>query len=528
MEEVIANIRFGLAEWRSHMSKINSSASGEKKNSNFLTATISLMLVVVLLVADIYIIVNRPDHILALIGISALTLLWVYLFVKSLFQEIDDRKQQQDSYFEAILKSEKAFFLMQRKFEDRLAEMEENAKLPSDEIITAQKAIAKVTINRSNEHTVALINSNDKVMEKITNFEEQISSNNDELLDRQKNLWEATAKEILSRQQEIVSDIKEMERSIKNEVQQAVDSISAMQANIPVAVNNAEEPFSSSGESEIQEDFLIQEDSIAEEDPLSMTMEESSGLEETFGLEDLPIGDLFSAEEELPMEEPLAVDETALEEKTESLDELPIEDLFPNDNFSIEESSIEEPLAVDKDILQENAKELDELSIEDLFPNEESAIEEPAVEEPSVEDEALLDEKVAALEELPIEDLFPIENESVEEENPLDEKVSDLEDFSMDDIFPSEGENLSEASLEEIPDLKGLPTDDLLPTEEEASSKEDDLLEEKVAELEELPIEDLFPTEEETIQEEKPPMPDMSNPNRLMTPDEIAALIANM
>ena len=30
------------------------------------------------------------------------------------------------------------------------------------------------------------------------------------------------------------------------------------------------------------------------------------------------------------------------------------------------------------------------------------------------------------------------------------------------------------------------------------------------------------------VEEEKPPMPDLSDPNKVMSPDEIAALIANL
>lgn len=32
----------------------------------------------------------------------------------------------------------------------------------------------------------------------------------------------------------------------------------------------------------------------------------------------------------------------------------------------------------------------------------------------------------------------------------------------------------------------------------------------------------------EDLSEEKPPMPDLTDPNRTLTPDEIAALIANL
>ncbi len=34
--------------------------------------------------------------------------------------------------------------------------------------------------------------------------------------------------------------------------------------------------------------------------------------------------------------------------------------------------------------------------------------------------------------------------------------------------------------------------------------------------------------EQLAVEEEKPPMPDLSDPNKVMTPDEIAALLANL
>ena len=44
----------------------------------------------------------------------------------------------------------------------------------------------------------------------------------------------------------------------------------------------------------------------------------------------------------------------------------------------------------------------------------------------------------------------------------------------------------------------------------------------------EIGLEPEIPVEPEPIEEEKPPMPDLSDPNHVMTPDEIAALLANM
>ena len=40
--------------------------------------------------------------------------------------------------------------------------------------------------------------------------------------------------------------------------------------------------------------------------------------------------------------------------------------------------------------------------------------------------------------------------------------------------------------------------------------------------------ENLPETTEKFVEEEKPPMPDMSDPNKAMSPEDIAALIANM
>ena len=45
---------------------------------------------------------------------------------------------------------------------------------------------------------------------------------------------------------------------------------------------------------------------------------------------------------------------------------------------------------------------------------------------------------------------------------------------------------------------------------------------------EEKPVEPEPIVEEKPAEEEKPPMPDLSDPNKTLSPDEIAALFANM
>ena len=61
------------------------------------------------------------------------------------------------------------------EIEERLNKIEKSTSLPKNEIASIQKAIAKIIISRSKENTDALMNSNDKVLEKIFDFEEKLT-----------------------------------------------------------------------------------------------------------------------------------------------------------------------------------------------------------------------------------------------------------------------------------------------------------------------------------------------------------------
>lgn len=98
--------------------------------------------------------------------------------------------------------------------------------------------------------------------------------------------------------------------------------------------------------------------------------------------------------------------------------------------------------------------------------------------------------------------------------------------------------------LEESPEPEILPDipeeEDLKPEEEPPVMAADEIIppdpEESIEEAEELVEPDPIPEEaivdeaddENLPEEELPPMPDLSDPNRSMSPDEIAALFANM
>ena len=69
----------------------------------------------------------------------------------------EDRREEQ---YDSIFKSEKASYLMLRKYfdeiEERIEMLQKESKIPTEDIINAQKGIAKVVINRNKENADAI------------------------------------------------------------------------------------------------------------------------------------------------------------------------------------------------------------------------------------------------------------------------------------------------------------------------------------------------------------------------------------
>ena len=80
----------------------------------------------------------------------------------------EDRREEQ---YDSIFKSEKASYLMLRKYFDEIEEkieiLQKESKIPTEDIINAQKGIAKVVINRNKENADAIMNSNEQLMESL-------------------------------------------------------------------------------------------------------------------------------------------------------------------------------------------------------------------------------------------------------------------------------------------------------------------------------------------------------------------------
>ena len=363
------------------MSKRN---SGEQKRENSqLKITFSVLIMVLSFLAELYTMIILKGNPIYLAGFGLVFLIFSYVLMNSVMQLEYQKLREEKEEHEGLLKSEKASYLIIKKSFDevfqRMDYIEKNLQLPTEELLTAQKAFAKININRSKENADALMNSNDILLEKIVSFEKTLQNNNEKLLDGQNQNMEQRLQEVILRQQELSSSIKELELNMRNEILQAVNSITSSQPQVimqqpvqpPVMENvQPEEPME---EEPVMEEPIVEEPLIGEpvvEEPL---MEEPI-IEEPL-IEEPVIEEPIM--EEPVMEEPI-VEEPLIEEPV------------------VEEPIIEEPL-VEEPLIEEPAAEEPVIQVEE--PAEEAEEEEEEVLIPDMSDpnKMMTPDEIAAL-----------------------------------------------------------------------------------------------------------------------------------
>ena len=140
-----------------------------------LKAVFASVIMAACLAFDLFAMINLSDMIWLIAIISLVFLASVYFFVSSIMEiRFLYAKRMEDTYND-LFKSSKATYLMLKKYgedlEERIEDLEDRIGIPTEEIIDAQKNIAKITISRNKENTDALMNSNDKVIDKLYAFE---------------------------------------------------------------------------------------------------------------------------------------------------------------------------------------------------------------------------------------------------------------------------------------------------------------------------------------------------------------------
>lgn len=307
---------------------------------------ISLLVAVILLVADLYAMINMPQKFIILAIITALFLVAIYFLVDSISIYLMAEKNRKEEQYDSIFKSEKASYLLLRKTFDDLYELIEKGnqsrKTNVEDIIHAQKAVAKVSIGRSKENADALMNSNDRIMEKISMLEAVLSDNVSQPAPETNKNDSAYAQNILDNQNKILQQLEVLQ-----------NTLNMIGADAKTAAESAKQNFFT------EERILAEENKIEKEEPSLM--------------------------EETPIEEePSVMEETPIEEEPSVMEETPIEEV-PSD--------MEEP-SIDKEEVsspEEDLSKYDDIMVDTLTDTDDNV----PVEKIPLEDETVVDDKPA-------------------------------------------------------------------------------------------------------------------------------------
>ena len=347
-----------------------------EKNVRF-RINITLLIAVVLLVADLYAMINMPQKFIILAIITALFLVAIYFLVDSISIYLMAEKNRKEEQYDSIFKSEKASYLLLRKTFDVLYELIEKGnqsrKANVEDIIHAQKAVAKVSIGRSKENADALMNSNDHIMEKISMLEAVLSDNVSHPAPETNKNDSAYAQNILDNQNKILQQLEVLQ-----------NTLNTIGADAKIAAESAKQNFFT------EERILAEENKIEKEEP--SLMEETPIEEEPSVMEETPIEEEPSVMEETPVEEePSVMEETPIEEVPSDMEETSI--------GKEEVSSPEEDLSKYDDIMVDTLTDSDDNVPVEKIPLEDETVvdDEPAMPDLSDPNKVMTPDEIAAL-----------------------------------------------------------------------------------------------------------------------------------
>ena len=472
------------------MAKDDSLKKPKKIEVNRIMIFISSILIPFLWI-DLYLVSKNTSKLMVVGIIAALILVWTGLLVTYIHRMKNEEKAHSDEQVEELLRTGKANYLMQKKLAEKIDNIGEKDAVPADEIITAQKAIAKLMLARNKENTDALMHSNEQVIEKTLEVEEKLSENSQQIMDMQKNQMDEKLQELMQSQKLVLDNLNDVKESLQSDMQDVLSNMihDTLEKELAAAIEQihtyVKEAVSQAVDS-VKENLAAEVPVMAAVSPAMDEELPDPGMPAES--EELPDHGMPTEDEELPDLGMPAMDEdlSNMELPTlgEELSETELPDLTDGGDLDEEPSIGEMPL------MEEEEPEAADTSLID---------EEPSIGEMPVFDD--LNDAASAVEEVQAEPVEEVEAEEV----PITE----------------------EATVE--PDTDAVTLTEEIPVSADESVIEEVKIPEETTVTEEIPVSaDESVIEEVPVQEAEPSMADMSNPNKIMTPDEIAALIANL
>ena len=454
----------------------------DKKQKKAKIQVIFLILISTLVIlADFYAIINYPKEYMLIAAITVIFMICLWGVISGFFSLSALKEDRREEQYDSIFKSEKASYLMLRKYFDEIEEkiemLQKESKIPTEDIINAQKGIAKVVINRNKENADAIMSSNEQLMETFEHLENKLKESNDFIIESQKNVIYDNLKDIMEKQQVLSDSIKDMEIRLSQAI--TANPIQ-FTANVEMPKQTTDAPQSASAM-----------EAIPEPEPVQAN-----------GSEQIP--------EPIPVNEPEPVVEAphvAEPEPVSEAPQIPEPEPVVEPGPAADEAVAEEAVADTTNSDPNRQLSADEIAA--LFASANAGATEPE-SEPAEE----------VITELATEAPHVPEPEPVVEPGPAAEAVTEpaAEEAVADTTNSDPNRQLS---ADEIAAL--FASANAGATEPESEPAEE-VITEPVTEASQAP-------EPEPVSEPEPaksPVVDLNNTNRNLTPDEIAALFSSM
>ena len=441
----------------------------DKKQKKAKIQVIFLILISTLVIlADFYAIINYPKEYMLIAAITVIFMICLWGVISGFFSLSALKEDRREEQYDSIFKSEKASYLMLRKYfdeiEGKIEILQKESKIPTEDIINAQKGIAKVVINRNKENADAIMNSNEQLMETFEHLENKLKESNDFIIESQKNVIYDNLKDIMEKQQVLSDSIKDMEIRLSQAI--TANPIQ-FTANVEMPKQTTDAPQSAPAMEAIPEPESVQANE-SEQIPEPIQINEPEPVVETSHVhEPEPVSETPHVPEPEPVVEPSPAAAEAVADTTDS---------DPNRQLSADE-------------------------IAALFASANAGATEPE-SEPT---EKVITEPVTEAPHVP-------EPEPVVEPSPAAaEAVADTTNSDPN----------RQLSADEIAALFASANAGATEPESEPAEK---VITEPVTDAPQAP-------EPEAVSEPEPaksPVVDLNNTNRNLTPDEIAALFSSM
>ena len=466
---------------------------------------ISIVIEAVLIMLEIYVLTQMQDQLLiagAMVIPMALTL---YFLILSIINVSQYNKRMELERYEDLYNAQKASYLIVRKsFEElskRLEDLEQVNNLPAEEIINAQKAVAKLTISRNKENALALMESNESLIEQLSSLERELKQNNSSIAERQEKLLEQTKKDLIERNRDLERQLLELQAKVAENRQIVMPPMYAQ----PAPQMMPQQMDTVSRQQDIKHDDYAQEETDISFDGYDTRTVAEAPSEEP---------ELNTIAETIPTETEEHYVESDEDAETDTESEIAVE---TEPVIEAEAKATPEPVPVVTPVSDDPNHVMTPDEIAAMFSGanaaepvaEETAEAEPAIEaeeEPAIEDEA-----EATPEPVPV--VTPVSDDPNHVMTP--DEIAAMFAGASTAESQVEAEPIAEPVVEETAEEEPVNEAEAEPAIE-AEAEPEAVIEEKAAE----PVEEKAATS----------VPDLSNndPNKMLTPEEIEKLFANL